>query len=203
MVLKNFVVFEGIDGAGTSTQIAALKASEHSERFDFSAEPTGGETGKFLRKMLGGEIELDPRTATYLFAADRAEHIWGKGGVQEKCGQGKICVSDRYFFSSLAYQTVSCGKELPSLLNSPFPLPELLFFFKIPPAVSLSRIENRGKREIYEKIEYLEKTEALYESIISDFEKNHPEMKTVRIDATKGADEITKIILLNIDDKLK
>lgn len=78
MILKNFVVFEGIDGAGTSTQINILKEKKEAERFFFTAEPTDSPTGKFLRTVLKGNVELDPRTSAYLFAADRAEHLWGK-----------------------------------------------------------------------------------------------------------------------------
>ena len=114
MILENFVVFEGIDGAGTSTQIEILKNSEFKDRFFFTAEPTDSETGKFLRKMLKGDVELDARTSAYLFAADRAEHLWGNSGgncgVERQCRNGKIAVSDRYFFSSLAYQSVTCGE---------------------------------------------------------------------------------------------
>ncbi|MBR6913089.1 MAG: dTMP kinase, partial [Treponema sp.] len=117
MILKNFVVFEGIDGAGTSTQIGILQNSSFAEKFFFTAEPTNGETGKFLRKMLKGDVKLDPRTSAYLFAADRAEHLWGTSGtncgIEKQCEDGKIAVSDRYFFSSLAYQSVTCGEELP------------------------------------------------------------------------------------------
>ena len=158
MILKNFIVFEGIDGAGTSTQIKKLVERGCAElgegRFPATAEPTSGETGRFLRRMLGGEFSVDEKTNAYLFAADRCEHIFGKGGVKELCDSGKIVVSDRYFFSSMAYQSVSCGEELPKLLNSPFPLPEYLFYFVINPEVSLGRVTARGeKKEIYETIE--------------------------------------------------
>ena len=100
MILKNFIVFEGIDGAGTSTQIKRLVDS-NAEKFFATAEPTTGETGKFLRRMLGGEFHVDEKTNAYLFAADRCEHIYGADGVIEKINSGKTVVSDRYFFSSM------------------------------------------------------------------------------------------------------
>ena len=118
--------------------------------------------------MLSGEFHVDEKTNAYLFAADRCEHIFGQNGVQSMVNEGKTVVSDRYFFSSMAYQSVSCGKELPSLLNSPFPLPEYLFFFEINPEISLARVNARnGKKEIYEKIEMQKKIAALYDEIIS------------------------------------
>ncbi len=193
MILKNFVVFEGIDGAGTSTQIKKL-VERAPEKYIATAEPTSGPTGKFLRQMLAGDFHVDEKTNAYLFAADRCEHIFGKGGVKELCDSGKTVVSDRYFFSSLAYQSVSCGLELPMLLNSPFPLPEYLFFFDINPEVSLARVNARNeKKEIYENIEAQKKIAALYEKVVSMYETDaslREEMKIIRIDASKSIEEI-------------
>lgn len=197
MVLKNFIVLEGIDGAGTSTQIKKLVQS-NPDKYIATAEPTSGPTGKFLRQMLAGDFKVDERTNAYLFAADRCEHIFGKGGVKELCDSGKTVVSDRYFFSSLAYQSVSCGLELPQLLNSPFPLPEYLFFFDINPEISLGRVNARnGHKEIYENIESQKKIAALYEKVISMYESDsrlREEMKIIRIDATKSIEEVEEII---------
>lgn len=196
MILKNFVVFEGIDGAGTSTQIKKL-VSSNPNKFVATAEPTSGETGKFLRRMLGGEFQVDEQTNAYLFAADRCEHIFGKGGIKELIDSGKTVVSDRYFFSSLAYQSVSCGKDLPRLLNSPFPLPEYLFFFEIDPEISLKRVNSRnGHKEIYEKLDLQKKIAAQYEEVISEYEKTSLQtgMKIIRIDATQSIDDIAKEI---------
>ena len=196
MILKNFIVFEGIDGAGTSTQIKKL-VERDTTRFVATAEPTSNETGKFLRRMLGGEFSVDEKTNAYLFAADRCEHIFGKGGVRELCESGKTVVSDRYFFSSMAYQSVSCGEELPKLLNSPFPLPEYLFYFVINPEVSLGRVNARGEhKEIYETIEKQKKIAAQYEKVISEYEKNANEtgMKIIRIDAEKDINTISEEI---------
>ena len=201
MVLKNFIVFEGIDGAGTSTQIKKLVES-NPQKYIATAEPTGGPTGKFLRRMLAGDFKVDERTNAYLFAADRCEHIFGKGGVKELCESGKTVVSDRYFFSSLAYQSVSCGLELPMLLNSPFPLPEYLFFFEINPEISLARVNNRnGKKEIYETLEKQKKIAALYEKVISMYENDsglREEMKIIRIDASKSIEEVEEKIISSL-----
>ena len=196
MILKDFVVFEGIDGAGTSTQIKLLAARDEA-RFVTTAEPTGGETGRFLRRMLAGDFSVDEKTNAFLFAADRCEHIYGKGGVIEQINSGKIVLSDRYFFSSLAYQSVSCGKEIPELVNSGFPLPEILFYFVINPEISLGRVNARGeKKEIYETIEKQKKIAAQYEAVISEYESTAKGkgMKIVRIDAAKPIEEISEEI---------
>ena len=207
MILQNFIVFEGIDGAGTSTQIARLKNRPDSERFFFTAEPTDGPTGKFLRSMLKGDVTLDPRTAAYLFAADRAEHLWGKsapnGNIVSHCEQGKLVVSDRYFFSSLTYQSVTCGEELPRRLNEPFPLPELLFFFEIDPETSLQRVLGRGETEIYEKLDFQKATADRYRRLIAAYDgtSKGEGMRIVRIDASQPIDAVEKIIAKEINAK--
>ena len=204
MILKNFIVFEGIDGAGTSTQIKKLVErgnATQSGSFVATAEPTSSETGRFLRRMLAGDFQVDEKTNAYLFAADRCEHIFGKGGVKELCESGKIVVSDRYFFSSMAYQSVSCGDALPRLLNSPFPLPEILFYFVINPEISLGRVTARGeKKEIYETIEKQKAIAAQYEKVISEYEKNAAEtgMKIIRINAADTIENISEIIWNNL-----
>lgn len=195
MILKDFIVFEGIDGAGTSTQIKKLVES-NPDKYFATAEPTSMETGKFLRRMLGGEFKVDEKTNAYLFAADRCEHIYGKNGIIETINSGKVVVSDRYFFSSMCYQSISCGEELPKMLNAQFPLPEILFFFDIDPEISLARVNARNeKKEIYEKLDLQKKIAAQYEKIISEYEKN-PDcgMKVIRINAALGIDEISEII---------
>ena len=202
MILKNFIVFEGIDGAGTSTQIKKL-VEKNPSKFIATAEPTSLPTGKFLRQMLAGEFSVDEKTNAFLFAADRCEHIYGKGGVKELTENGKIVVSDRYLFSSLAYQSVSCGKEFPLFLNSKFPLPQLLFYFEINPEISLARVNSRNERkEIYEKLDFQKKTAELYNSVIEDYEKTSAEtgMKIVRIDASKSIDEISDEIYSKVKE---
>ena len=195
MILKNFIVFEGIDGAGTSTQINRI-CGKNPQKFFQTAEPTSLETGRFLRKMLGGEFSVDEKTNSFLFAADRAEHLYGKNGIIEQLNNGKTVISDRYLFSSLAYQSISCGEELPKLLNSTFPLPEILFFFEIDPEISLKRVDSRNeKKEIYEKIETQKKIAIEYEKIISEYENDSfCKMKIIRIDATKSIEEISDTI---------
>lgn len=195
MILKNFIVFEGIDGSGTTTQIKKLTESFAPESVFTTSEPTGNETGKFIRRVLKGDFCADGRTAAYLFAADRCEHIYGAGGIEEALKNGKLAVSDRYIFSSLAYQSIFCGAELPRLLNSPFPLPELLFYFKIDAETAISRVTKRGGQiEIYEKLDLQRKIAARFDEIISEYKLHEPEMRIVTIDAKDSLENIAHII---------
>ena len=202
MILQNFIVFEGIDGAGTSTQLDLLKTNKLAKDFLFTAEPTSFYTGKFLRQMLKGDVPVTNETAAYLFAADRNEHINGSEnhlvtGVKEACLSGKVVVSDRYLFSSLAYQSINCSPDIPRRLNSGFPLPKLLFYFELSPKQALERIQTRLTKEIYEKESFLNKTVDEYHKILEEYAKEK-EMKIIVIDATKSIDEIRNTIWDNI-----
>ena len=196
MILEKFVVFEGIDGAGTSTQMRLLAERDSGKKIAFTAEPTERPTGKFLRQILAGKEKVSPQTAAYLFAADRAEHLWGQGGIVDQTKNGLTVVSDRYLFSNLAYQGVTCGEDLPKTLNSPFPLPQLLFFFDISAQKSLERVEKRGEaKEIYENEKFLNDTAFRYRAIIDRYKKlENSGMRIVELDATLPKEKISDLI---------
>lgn len=196
MILEKFVVFEGIDGAGTSTQMRLLAERDSGKKIAFTAEPTERPTGKFLRQILAGNEKVSPQTAAYLFAADRAEHLWGQGGIVDQTKNGLTVVSDRYLFSNLAYQGVTCGEDLPKTLNSPFPLPQLLFFFDISAQKSLERVEKRGEaKEIYENEKFLSDTASRYRAIINQYKKlENSGMRIVELDATLPKEKISDLI---------
>ncbi len=202
MILEKFIVLEGIDGSGTSTQLQLLKKELADKEVVFTNEPTERETGKFLRTILKGDIQVDAKTAAHLFAADRCEHLYGKAGIVECTQEGKVVVCDRYLFSSLAYQSTACGKELPRLLNGDFPLPEIVFFFDIDPEISLQRITGRGVTEIYEKHDFLVKTADAYRAVFDEYEAKNTGMKIVRVDATQSINEVFNQLWQHIEPKL-
>jgi dTMP kinase len=153
-VLENFVVFEGGDGSGTSTQLELLKLKEWGGCLPpavFTFEPTDGAIGRLLRAALRGEVRLRGETMARLFSADRAEHLYGKGGILELACGGSLVFCDRYALSSRVYQGIECGDELPAMLNKGFPAPELLLFFDIDPDIALLRLEKRAEKDIYEE----------------------------------------------------
>lgn len=195
MILKNFIVFEGIDGAGTTTQQRLLQDRLQAQfphiGCHATAEPSSGPTGTFLRSVLRGEVQVSPRTAAYLFAADRQEHLAAPGGIEELCRHNTIVISDRYLFSSLAYQSAACGPELPRLLNSSFPLPEYLFFFDIEPNQSLKRISGRGVTEIYENQAFLEATAREYRRVVAEYQAMDTGMTILRLDASESIEKVS------------
>ncbi len=197
MILGNFCVFEGIDGTGTTTQIRELRrrCDERGVPAWFTCEPTDGDIGRLIRKALSGDIRLTPDTMTRLFAADRGEHLWGVNGIGEHLDSGEIAVTDRYFFSSIAYQGAAGDQELPFQANAGFPLPELLFFFDLDSEAAMNRVERRGgKLEIYEKREFQKRVRDKYHEILPRFAEKEPRMRLVTVDAALPVNEISEII---------
>ena len=175
-ILKNFIVFEGIDGSGTTTQLNILEkffllnqARLSLPPFYKTFEPTDGSIGKIIRSCLREEAVLRAETIAMLFAADRNEHVFGSGGVAERCGRGELVVSDRYVPSSLVYQGITCGDELPAALNRVFPVPELLLFFDIDPETAQKRIAGREQKEIYETMDFQIQVRRRYKTLLSQF----------------------------------
>lgn len=143
-----FIVLEGLDGAGTTTQTSRLVEwlRTRGTQAVATAEPTDGLIGKQLRSWLETETALPPSTAALLFAADRDFHLRDEPyGVLAQLASGNWVVSDRYLFSSLAYQSAE-GLSLDDLLafNCLAPDPDLTLFLDIEPERALSRIESRG-----------------------------------------------------------
>ncbi len=189
-ILNNFIVFEGVDGSGTSTQLALLgeRLRRTGTAASLSAEPTKGPIGRLIREALAGRTPLEAETVARLFAADRGEHLNGAGGIRETLQAGGIAVSDRYVFSSLAYQGLTCGDELPAALNAPFPLPELLLFFDIRPELSLARLAGRGERDIYENESFQARVDRAYRDVIAAYRDTG--MRIAIIDASGTVDAV-------------
>ncbi|MDR1507556.1 MAG: dTMP kinase [Treponema sp.] len=178
-ILRNFAVLEGCDGSGTTTQLTLLSRRFArggllpDGKFYATAEPTKGPVGKLIRHVLRGGDSLAPETIARLFAADRAEHLYGSGGIVRRCAiLGELVVSDRYSLSSLVYQAVDCGEELPRILNELFPLPELLIYLDIDTETAIRRIAGRPERELFEYREFQEKARDNYKKLLPVWEKN-------------------------------
>ena len=155
-VLSGFIVLEGLDGAGTTTQLRRISSRlESSGRACHStAEPTDGPIGRLIRSALRNEIALDPCTLALLFAADRNEHLFaGDAAIVRLVEKGIVVLCDRYVFSSLAYQSIGCGYDFVYSLNHRFPLPEHLFFLDVPPEECQRRLAGRPGIELFERIE--------------------------------------------------
>ncbi len=198
-VIRGFVVFEGIDGTGTTTQLRLLEArlSRAGRAVWTTAEPTDSPIGSLIRRVLKGEIRVHPDTVARLFAADRGEHLFGKDGIVERTARGELVVCDRYLFSSLAYQGVSCGDGLPRALNADFPLPELVFHFRIDPSSSFERVKARGDLDIYERLEFQHRVSEAYGRVFGEFAGCG--MRIVEIDAALPIAAVAEAVAREVD----
>ncbi|MBN1243304.1 MAG: dTMP kinase [Spirochaetales bacterium] len=188
--LERFVAFESIDGAGTSTQLALLHKRLSSAGIPhwITAEPTALPTGRLIREALRGDFPAEPGTIARLFAADRHEHLHGSGQVLERLARGEWVLTDRYLFSSLAYQGRACGDDTPWELNRGFPLPALVLYFEIDPEVSLARIHSRPGRDIYETLEFQRSLAAAYEDAFARWGAGS--FRLERVDASGTPDQV-------------
>jgi dTMP kinase len=143
-----------------------------------------------IRRILRGDLPLRPETAARLFAADRNEHLYGSGGVEEHCLGGDLTVSDRYVPSSLVYQGLDCGEELPALLNRDFPRPELLLFFDLDPEIALERLETRPGRDLYERLDFQIRVRERYRALLPAYAS--PGVRLEYLDASRPAEEVAE-----------
>ena len=186
-----FIVFEGIDGCGKSTQlervVQALQA--RGREVSVTKEPTDNEIGKYLRSLLQGKVTHTPTEQAALFVMDRIRHNQGEGGIRQTLAAGRDVICDRYYYSSLAYQGCVCDYSWVKAMNCSCPdirRPDLCVFLDLPPAVSLERIRARGgELEIFETEETLTLVRKTFLSIFADLPDN-----VAVIDATGTPDEV-------------
>lgn len=186
-----FIVFEGLDGSGTSTQAELLQqyfTSCHQQAI-ISPEPTDGPIGKFIRSILNHQVDLNQtdhrfdQQMSYLFAADRHYHLYhSQTGLMSLLDQGITVISTRYYFSSFAYH---CHQpqdwELVKRLNRQFPAPDLVVYLDIPLKITLERIQTRSTQEIYENEQKLTQVKTNYEQLFATY----PGLQ-LKLDATQG-----------------
>ena len=161
-----FIVFEGIDGSGKSSVISRLKDNleSYGKKVIVTAEPSRSDIGNYVLRTRG----LNPKTEALLFTADRSEHTeqildWIRGGY--------IVICDRYIGSTLAYQSAA-GMNINWLkdINSGVAIiPDVTILMDIDPEISLRRVNARGERTRFEKLNYLKKVRNAYLSIAKEF----------------------------------
>lgn len=193
-VLADFVVFEGLDGAGTTTQMQLLAEAcdKSGRRCRATFEPTDKPFGRLVRSVLQKQIVTTPLALAMLYAADREDHLHNPiYGIVEDLKAGKLVICDRYLYSSLAYQSVECDYEKIAALND-FPAPQYIFFIDTPVDECLRRIRSRGDaEELFERREFLQRVKDNYEYIFSTLS---PEVTFVRLDGLLDKHEISQQI---------
>jgi dTMP kinase len=146
-----FVVLEGIDGSGTTTQLDRLVAhlAARGRGAHATREPSVGPVGKLLRELLLGQHGLpggapaDGQAMALLFAADRRDHL--RREIEPTLAEGRDVVSDRYLMSSLAYQAVEADRGWVASLARDLRVPDLTILLDVPVDVAATRRHAAGR----------------------------------------------------------
>ncbi len=196
-----FIVFEGIDGSGKSTQAKRLAEALEADGFQvvLTREPTDGPWGQKIRRIAAnGRQGIDPRTELEYFVNDRAEHVTGV--IAPALAAGSVVICDRYYYSTIAYQG-ALGLD-PDFIRQEneqkFPRPDLVILLEVPPDTGRQRIEagraggtNRG----YERLEFLGRVTDIFDRLTDD--------NIHRIDAARPEDEVFRDVWTAGDQLLK
>ncbi len=199
-----FVVLEGIDGAGTTTQVARLVERLRREGVNArgTREPSDGPVGTQIRQVLAGRIVVPggraPGWATMalLFAADRLDHV--ESEIEPMLAAGGVIVSDRYDASSLAYQSVTSGLEGGAgaldwirTINRHARRPDLTIVLDVSPGLGATRRESRGEAaQLYEQNEVQRALASFYR----DLQKHQPNDRVLVVDGSRSIDEVHELV---------
>lgn len=166
------LALEGIDGSGTTTQAARLV-----QRLDASAsgsqrptahltcEPSRGPIGQLLRQVLANERQLGAKTTALLFAADRLDHLDVE--VEGCLRRGQDVVSDRYVYSSLAYQSVQMPMAWVFQINAQAPSPDLAIYLRVSPEVAGRRRQQRGEpAQLFDHLALQQQIASCYDELL-------------------------------------
>lgn len=194
-----FIVFEGGDGAGKTTQIELLRGhlAEVGRPVLLTREPGGTELGVSIRQVVLHGSDVAPRAEALLFAADRAHHI--ATVVRPALERGEVVLQDRYLDSSVAYQ--GAGRELDpaeirglSLWATEGLLPDLTVLLDVTPEVGRARRGEIHDRLESEQDDFHARVRAHYLGLAADDPGRY-----LVIDASLPAEEIASIVRERVD----
>ncbi|MDQ3940015.1 MAG: dTMP kinase, partial [Actinomycetota bacterium] len=195
--LGYFVVFEGGEGAGKSTQMAAFVRwlEAQGEEVVTTKEPGGTAIGHRVRSILldRDSIDMDARTEALLYAADRAQHV--AEVIKPALDGGKIVVSDRFVDSSLAYQGLARGLGLEEIYRisewaTGGVIPDLVFFLKVDPAEGLRRVPSERDRIEQEADDFHERVGRAYLDLAKRFSP-----RFVVVDASEPPEKVHSAVV--------
>lgn len=199
------VAFESIDGGGSSTQVTRVAQVLRSRGYSISttAQPSTGPVGKLIRRYLGGglpkpSVAIRRPFMTMLFTADRLEHY--ELEIAPALARGNVVLCDRYYASTLAYQTTGLDKRSwIASVSSDVKQPSLQVYIRVNPKVGMERIEQRnGKREFYETLQIQQQVHQNYEEYFASI----PDNQLVVVDGEKPSEQITKIIVGELERRI-
>ncbi len=201
---KLFIVIEGIDCSGKTTQAELLKEYfiTQKQQAVISPEPSNGVIGNMIRQALKQRIIFSRARAlfdeqmAYLFAADRHDHLYNDiDGVFKLMEDNYHVISTRYYFSSLAYNCDTVEKfNFIKKLNDRFPNPDLTIYLDLPIEASLVRLQERSLQEVYETKSKLTLVREQYQKIFAEYDG-----KAIVLDATQDREYIHRSIVEEVE----
>ncbi len=166
-----FIVFEGLDGSGSTTQASRLyEYLKHRERkVHLTKEPTHSLIGGLIRSQLTQDWKSNPECLQLLFTADRAHHL--EKEIEPLLKQGITVISDRYILSTIAYGGLNLDSRWLKIINERFIFPDITFLIKVSARVSLEeRIgKNRFALELFEEKKKLQQVWKNYQAAAKQF----------------------------------
>ena len=201
-----FIVFEGIDGSGKTTQarLLAERLEAMGRTVHITAEPTRLPSGKALREALGGKVKKTECQMAVMFVEDRIVHnIHAEEGIKALIDRGIDVICDRYYYSSLAYQGQSTDYEWVKAMNLQCPeirRPDLCIYVDLLPLQSLERI-SRGREsvEIYENEQTLTAVRNRFLSVIDDLRETD---RICKIDGYRSVEEVAEDVFRCVETLL-
>lgn len=188
-----FIVFEGPDGSGTTTQTFLLAERLRGKGIALihTEEPTEGSHGRRIREILRGKEKLKPQEMQEQFCLDRKEHV--ERVIAPALKSHMLVLCDRYIPSTMVYgEAGGVSQELLLQWNEGFPEPDLLFVTLPPFEVSWERIAERGIQDAFEREPFQRTVHNLYEK----YAREHPEAKIIDTSrrVEQSAEEIWEIV---------
>jgi dTMP kinase len=202
-----FIVFEGLDGSGTTTQskLLAERVQQRGRAVHLAHQPSEGPVGLLIRQILAGRSAtpqadgklgvVDERGMALLFAADRLDHLGSQ--IEPRLARGEDVILDRYTLSSLAYQGASVSHEFIHAANRFARKPDLTLFLYVPASIALERVRARGaKLERYETASHLQAIEREYSRLVGTL------ASVVSIDGTRPIAEVSDLCYAALQQQL-
>jgi len=191
-----FICIEGLDASGKTTHAHRLVRSLLERGYEalYTTEPSSGQIGKFVRThILQRQKRIPTIVEALLFAVDRVDHV--ERIIRPAMKEGKIVVSDRYLYSSLAYQGAT-GLNLDWIeeINKFAISPDLAIYIDISPEVVIKRLKR--KKSVMENLQTQRKVREVYLRLVKD-------RRLVLIDGNRAKHKVAKDVLSTALDFLK
>jgi len=183
-----FACIEGLDKCGKTTQSCLLveRLSRLGFKASYTTEPSLGEVGQFIRMhVLRRQKRIPAVVEALLFAADRLDHA--ENVIKPMLEKRMIVVSDRYVYSSLAYQGAA-GLDLEWIMeiNRFSPVPDLAVYIDVPLEVLAKRI--KGDRSVMEQLQTQREVQSVYTRLVR-------QGMLIPVDGNRPIEEVSKTIL--------